>query len=101
VNRVLVTLLILTATAVIGPLASATPLDDTWIGGFYDDADYDDVVAAVLGMTSGGPVLVAIATVAAPMVGLVAGPHRELVPALAPPTRRGRAPPIIAPPQPH
>jgi hypothetical protein len=96
VHRVVVTLLILTAIAVIGPLASATPPDDTWIGGLYDDADYDDVVAAVLGMISAAPVFVAVATLAPPMLGRVPGPHCELLTAVAPPTRRDRAPPIIA-----
>jgi len=28
----------------LAPLASASPPDQTWLGGFYDDADYDDVV---------------------------------------------------------
>jgi hypothetical protein len=29
------------------PLAFASPPDQTWLGGFYDDADYDDVVVLV------------------------------------------------------
>lgn len=29
------------------PLAYARPPDPTWVGGIYDDADYDDVVAVV------------------------------------------------------
>jgi hypothetical protein len=33
-------------------LAQASPPDPTWIAGFYDDADYDDVVVAVTGMTA-------------------------------------------------
>src|SRR5262249_38522318 len=32
---------------VIIPLAYARPGDPTWISGFYDEADYDDVVALV------------------------------------------------------
>jgi hypothetical protein len=31
------------------PLAHASPADPTWIGGFYDDADYDDVILIVTG----------------------------------------------------
>jgi hypothetical protein len=31
------------------PLAQASPPDQTWIGGLYDDADYDDVVLLVTG----------------------------------------------------
>ena len=29
------------------PLAYASPPDQTWLRGFYDDADYDDVVIAL------------------------------------------------------
>ena len=29
------------------PLAYASPPDETWIGGFYDDADHDDAVSAI------------------------------------------------------
>jgi len=29
------------------PLAYARPPDPTWVGGIYDDADYDDIVVAV------------------------------------------------------
>jgi hypothetical protein len=29
------------------PLAHGTPPDPTWIGGFYDDADFDDVVQSL------------------------------------------------------
>ena len=32
------------------PLAYASPPDQTWIGGFYDDADYDDVVLLALSL---------------------------------------------------
>ena len=31
-------------TAALAPLAQATPPDQTWIGGIYDNADYDDIV---------------------------------------------------------
>ena len=40
-------LVILTFGA-ITPLAHAMPPDQTWIGGFYDNADYDDVILAVM-----------------------------------------------------
>ncbi len=31
----------------LNPMAYASPPDETWIGGYYDDADYDDVVLAI------------------------------------------------------
>jgi hypothetical protein len=38
--------LLLVLLAVV-PLAYGNPPDPSWIGGIYDDADYDDVVVAV------------------------------------------------------
>jgi hypothetical protein len=43
---VLVVLLLLAVTALV-PLAYATPPDPTWIGGFWDDADHDDVIVLI------------------------------------------------------
>src|SRR5262245_36955685 len=40
-------LLLLSGLFVIIPLAYAGPPDPTWIGGIYDNADYDDVVGFV------------------------------------------------------
>ncbi len=34
------------------PLASASPPDQSWLGGFFDDADYDDVVISVTSAVS-------------------------------------------------
>jgi hypothetical protein len=34
---------------VLTPIAHACPTDPTWIGGFYDDNDYDDVVLFITG----------------------------------------------------
>ena len=34
------------------PLAHACPTDPTWIDGFYDDNDYDDVVLFITGSLS-------------------------------------------------
>ena len=57
--RRLVTLLLLVPLFWLTPLAYASPPDQTWIGGFYDDADYDDVVllALSLAVALGVPVL--------------------------------------------
>jgi hypothetical protein len=41
------------------PVAYASPPDQTWLAGLYDDADYDDVVIAlisVVGAADGTPV---------------------------------------------
>jgi hypothetical protein len=44
---------------VLTPIAHACPTDPTWIGGFYDDNDYDDVVLFITGsLTAVSPSLV-------------------------------------------
>jgi hypothetical protein len=41
--------LVLTGVLIaLAPLADAAPPDPTWIGGFYDADDFDEVVMAVL-----------------------------------------------------
>src|SRR5262245_31809565 len=54
--------LVILIFAAVTPLAHATPPDPTWIGGFHDNADYDDVILALTGVDgfadTGEPVLV-------------------------------------------
>ena len=47
-----VAVLTVALVVVLRPLAQASPADPTWIAGFYDGADFDDVVYHVL--TSSG-----------------------------------------------
>ena len=49
-GRRFLTLLLLVPLVWLTPLAYASPPDQTWIGGFYDDADYDDVVLLALSL---------------------------------------------------
>lgn len=44
-----VSVLLLGLLLVLPPLAHASPTDPTWIPGFYDDNDYDDVVLFITG----------------------------------------------------
>ena len=37
---------------ILPPLAHASPTDPTWIPGFYDDNDYDDVILFITGAVS-------------------------------------------------
>jgi hypothetical protein len=46
--RRLLLLLLTGAMVALTPAAHASPPDQTWIAGLYDDADYDDAVLAVL-----------------------------------------------------
>ncbi|HET8533047.1 MAG TPA: hypothetical protein VFO08_17980 [Methylomirabilota bacterium] len=47
-----VSVLTVALVVVLRPLAQASPADPTWIAGFYDDADFDDVVYHIV--TSSG-----------------------------------------------
>lgn len=76
------------------PLGHATPPDETWIAGLYDDADHDNVVLAVVttvAVSPAGPPRAASSTVAAPTprarVSRAPG-HVTLI------TRLDRAPPF-------
>lgn len=42
---------LLVAVVALLPLAHANSPDPAWIGGIYDDADYGDVVMAVISAT--------------------------------------------------
>ena len=44
-----VALLLIGVTLALTPCAYASPPDPTWIPGFYDDNDYDDVILFVTG----------------------------------------------------
>jgi len=49
-RRSLLALLLLIPLVGLTPLAYASPPDQTWIGGVYDDADYDDVVLLAMSL---------------------------------------------------
>jgi hypothetical protein len=49
--RTCVVLAVLSVTVLLSPLAFASPPDQTWIRGFYDDSDFDDVILIVTGGT--------------------------------------------------
>ena len=50
--RALVALLVLLALAALTPLALASPVDPTWVAGFWDDGDHDDVILLVCATTA-------------------------------------------------
>ncbi len=83
-------LLVLVAPA---PLANASPPDPLWIAGIYDDADFDDAVAAIL---SESAVVETVVLLRRP-VDIPAGevrPHGTLLSAAAPASTFSiRAPP--------
>src|SRR2546425_9842273 len=46
-GRRFLVLLVISTIIALTPLAHASPPDQTWIAGLYDNADYDDVVLSV------------------------------------------------------
>jgi hypothetical protein len=55
-----VAVLTVALVVVLRPLAHASPADPTWIAGFYDGADFDDVVDLVVTGSGVGAAGVAI-----------------------------------------
>src|SRR6059036_2938302 len=51
-RRASLAMLLFAAVVVLPALAHASPPDPSWVAGFWDDADSDDVVLAVTGMTA-------------------------------------------------
>jgi len=93
--RRLTVLVLLGLLIVLTPLAQASPPDQTWIGGFYDDADYDDVVLLVTGSLHAiqeppVPVLARVAEV----IALVPAMPQATTPTPKPLSEAGRAPPL-------
>jgi hypothetical protein len=48
-HRLVATVVVVTAVLCLGPAAHSTAPDPTWIAGFYDNADFDDVVLLIAG----------------------------------------------------
>lgn len=75
-------------------LAHASPPDPSWVPGFYDDGDYDDVVTLVLTVTGHVPCGSPLDLLIAPQPGDRVAHAREVAPAsLAAPAVQSRAPP--------
>ena len=94
IPRLAVAALLGLVLSTLGALAHASPPDPGWIGGFYDAADYDDVVLAVTGMDPAPPLgpVIAVEPHAIP-IGAVALPARQAERALALAAPAVRAPP--------
>ena len=81
--------------AALTPLAHASPSDPSWIAGFWDDADYDDIV--ILITSSVGAVelhLLSNARLGQSVVGFIPAVAEEPVPAPTASTNQTRAPPV-------
>jgi len=93
-RRTFVVVLILGVLLVLPPLAHASPTDPTWIPGFYDDNDYDDVILFITGaVTAVDSRIVGDIAVVAVCLGLIAPSRRPLVPAHPVRSLSSRSPP--------
>ena len=77
-------------------LAHASPPDPTWIPGLYDDADYDDVVLALLAI-DGFVVTITVSPEPTRVVEPVVIPGLPRGPSLSIEAAPSRAPPPLAP----
>jgi hypothetical protein len=93
--RRLIVLVLLVALLALTPLAQASPPDQTWIGGFYDDADLDDIVLLVTGGLHAVecepvPVLLPVSDV----IALVPAMPKDATPEPVPLSEADRGPPL-------
>ena len=93
-SRKLLGLLIVAAVLALAPLAQSTPPDQTWIGGLYDNADYDDVVLLITGgvSTVESGILWSLWPVSKVISTVVPGGD-QLIPLIPFPSSPSRAPP--------
>jgi len=79
----------------LSPMAFASPPDPSWLGGFWDDMDFDDVILVLTGccpaVAPDPPIF--DATARAIVVGRVADSHEDPAPAPSSFSNDTRAPP--------
>lgn len=94
IRRVSLVLVLVSVLCTLVPLTYASPPDQTWRPGIYDDADFDDVVT-FLATTEITPSKPPAAPLFVPIV--VAVPHGavEVRPAAPVPSASSRAPPTL------
>jgi len=92
--RRILALALLLAVFTVVPLAYASPPDQTWIGGWYDNGDYDDVVIAVTATVALVDAAPHVEVRPVPLVvGVATFGDERFVPARKAAPRQPRAPP--------
>ena len=94
-RRSLLALVLLVPLFWLTPLAYASPPDQTWIGGFYDDADYDDVVLLAMSLALAFGDLAPALAVRPIVVAILLLLDVEAAPCLGRLDTPSRAPPLI------
>jgi len=91
----LVGLGLVAAILALAPLAHASPPDQTWIAGLYDNADFDDVIRCITsGLGAIQPSLAWSPCVVALVVGLVTPMDTKMRPLFSLSSDLSRAPPL-------
>jgi hypothetical protein len=92
--RVALALLLLLPLGGLTPLGYASPPDPSWIGGMYDDADYDDIVNLITSAAAAtAPILLVDLREIAPLVGPAPQLADDPVPTCSLSSLQSRAPP--------
>jgi hypothetical protein len=69
--------LLVVALLALCPVAHASPLDPTWIAGFWDDGDHDNLVLRFMSMASAADMNLVVPLVPMRVVTPVATPESE------------------------
>ena len=80
--------------ACVRTFAYASPPDPTWIGGFWEDDDYDDTVFQTTSFSAAENALICALRPLWTAVWIVPAHHEELVPSPAVPPHQPRGPPL-------
>ena len=88
-----VIVLLLGLLLILPPLAHASPTDPTWIPGFHDDNDYDDVILFITGAVTAVDTCAVNAVGPVVCLGLIAPSKPQSTSARPPESRSTRAPP--------
>ncbi len=95
-RRAPLAILLLGTLLTLPPLAQASPTDPTWIPGFYDDNDYDDVILFITGAVTAVDTHIADAVgLVAVCLGLIPPSRRQSVSARPSGSLSTRAPPLL------
>ena len=94
VPRLLALLLVL-VIAGLAPATYADPPDPSWLGGYWDDDDFDDVVILLNGTVAIVQTLVLDAAPPGEVVALVESADAVTIPATVDETASPRAPPLL------
>jgi hypothetical protein len=90
------TTLLVVALLALCPVAHASPLDPTWIAGFWDDSDHDNVVILVTSMASAADTHLVVGLVPVLVVASVATLKPASFSARTSSPTASRAPPVHA-----